>query len=54
MLKYCLTCNNNTRNIGLKNVTMTNKVVRGKSRCATCMAKKSRFLKQKHNSKSDW
>ena len=33
-------------------VTMTNKVIRAKSRCATCMAKKTRFLKQKHNKKS--
>ena len=29
-------------------VTMTNKVIRAKSRCA----KKTRFLKQKHNKKS--
>ena len=30
---------------------MPNKVIRAKSRCATCMAKKSRFLKQSHNKK---
>ena len=30
---------------------MTNKVTRAKSKCATCMAKISRFLKQKHNRK---
>ena len=30
---------------------MTNKVIRAKSRCPTCVAKKSRFLKQKHNKK---
>ena len=27
MLTYCLTCNNNTRNIGSKKVTMTNEVI---------------------------
>ena len=52
MLTYCLKCNNNTKNIDLKKVTMTNKAIRAKSRCATCMANnKSRFLKQKHNKK---
>ena len=30
---------------------MRNKVIRDKSRCANCMADKSRFLKQKHNKK---
>ena len=49
MLTYCLKCNNNTKNIGSKKVTITNKVVRRKSMYATCMARKSRFLKQKHN-----
>ena len=33
---------------------MTNKVIRGKSRCANCMFDKSRFLKEKHNKKSSW
>ena len=45
MLTYCLKCNNNTKNIDFKKVAMTNKVIRGKSRCGTCMANKSRFLK---------
>ena len=54
MLAYCLKCNNTTKNIGLKKVTMTNKVIRAKSRYVTCMAKKSRFLKQKHNKESGW
>ena len=40
-----------TKNIGLKKVTMTSKVIRAKSKCATCMANKSRFLKQKHKKK---
>ena len=30
---------------------MTNKVIRGKSRCAGCFSNKSRFMKQKHNKK---
>ena len=33
---------------------MTNKVIRAKSRCTTCMAKNSRCLKQKQNKKSGW
>ena len=33
---------------------MTNKVIGVKSKCATCMANKSRFLKQKHNKKTGW
>ena len=28
---YCLKCNNNKKNIGLRKVTMTNKVIRAKS-----------------------
>ena len=40
MLTYSLKFNNNTKNIGLKKVTMTNKVNRAaKSRCATYVAK---------------
>ena len=49
MKSYCLKCNNNT-----KNLTMKNKVIRAKSKCATCMANKSRFSKLKHNKKSGW
>ena len=68
MLIYCLKSKENTKNIDSKmletkngrlmlpskyaKVTMTNKVIRAKSKCATCMDKKSRFLKQKHNKKS--
>ena len=32
---YCLACRERTGNIGLK--TMTNKVIRDKSRCAKCL-----------------
>ena len=34
-------------------VIMTNKVVRQSSKCANCVAKKSKFLKQKSNNKSN-
>ena len=40
MKSYCLKCNNNT-----KNQTVKNKVIRAKSKCATCMANKSRLKK---------
>ena len=30
MLRYCLKCNNNKKNIGLKKVTMADKVIRAK------------------------
>ena len=43
---YCLACREHTNNIGSKNVTMTNKVIRDKSRCAQCLSDKSRFMKQ--------
>ena len=33
---YCLACN-----IGSKTLTMTNKVIRGKSRCSECLSDKS-------------
>ena len=52
--RNCLRCNNNTKSIDSKKVTMTNKVIRAKSKCANCMAKNSRFLKQKHNKNSGW
>ena len=46
---YCLACRKHTNNIGSKTVTMTNKVIRDKSRCAQCFSDKSRFLKEKLN-----
>ena len=42
---YCLACKKHTNNIASRKVTMTNKVVRDKSRCGE-------FLKQKHSKKS--
>ena len=49
---YCLSCREHTNNISSKKVTMTNKVIRDKSRCGECLSDKSRFLKQNHNKKS--
>ena len=49
MQPYCLSCKKHIDNIGSKKVVMTNKVIRQTSRCANCVAKKSRFLKQKSN-----
>ena len=54
MQTYCLSYKKHTNNVGAKKVTMTNKVVRVKSRCANCMSEKSRLLKQKSNKKSSW
>ena len=38
---YCLACRKHTNNIGSKTLTMTNKVIRGKSRCSECLSDKS-------------
>ena len=48
----CLACRKHTNNIDSRKVTMTNKVVRDKSRCEEYLSDKSRFLKQKPNKKS--
>ena len=48
---YCLACRKHANNIASRKVTMTNKVVREKSRCGECLSDKSRILKQKPNSK---
>ena len=45
---YCLACRKHTNN---RKVTMTNKMVRDKSKCDECLSDKSRFLKQKSNKK---
>ena len=50
---YCLACRKQTNNIGSRKVTMTNKVVRNKSRCGECLSDKSRFLIQKPNNTRD-
>ena len=45
---YCVACRKHTSNIASRKVTMTNKVIRDKSRCGECLSDKSKFLKQKH------
>ena len=49
MKTYCLGCKKRTNNICSNSITMTNKVIRQKSRCANCMFDKLRFLKQNSN-----
>ena len=49
MQPYCLSCKKHIDNTGSKKVVMTNKVIRQTSKHANCVAKKSRFLKQKSN-----
>ena len=49
MQTYCLSCKKHIDNTGSKKVVMTNKVIRQTWKCTNCVAKKSRFLKQKSN-----
>ena len=42
---YCLFCKKHFDNYGSKNVSMTIKVIRNKSRCSVCLNDKSRFMK---------
>ena len=51
MTTYCLACRKHTSNVGSLNTTMTNKVIRNKSKCGLCLSDKSRFMKQNHNKK---
>ena len=44
---YCLVYRKHTDNYGSKNVSMTSKVIRNKSRFSICLNDKSRFMKQK-------
>ena len=48
---YCLACREHTGNIGSRKVTMANKVIRDKSRCAQRLSNKLGFIKQKLNEK---
>ena len=48
---YCLACRKHTNNTASRKVTMTNKVIRDKSRCSECLSDKSSLMKQKHNKK---
>ena len=51
MKTYCLACRKRSNNVGSRNITMTNKVIRNKSKCGVYLSDESRFLKQKHNKK---
>ena len=46
---YNLACRNHTNNVGSWKRTMTNKVIKNKSKCGEYLRDKSRYLKQKHN-----
>ena len=48
---YCLGCKEYTHNFKPQEIKITNKVLREKSNCVVSQSSKSRFLKQKHNSK---
>ena len=51
MQTYCLGCKKHTNNVCTKNLfMMTNKKLKGKSRCANCMANESFSDKIKHKS----
>ena len=52
MKTYCLACRNGTNNVGSWKTTMTNNLIRNKSKCGVCFSDKSRYIKQKHNKKS--
>ena len=54
MQTCCLSCKKHTDNVGSKDVTMTNRVVREKSKCVNAMIYTSRFLKEKPNKKTSW
>ena len=49
---YCLAYREYTANTGSRKVTVTNKVIRDKSRCAQFLSDKSRFMKQNLSKKS--
>ena len=44
---YCLACRKHTNNSGSKRLTMTNAVIRGKSKCYIFNNKKFPFMKTK-------
>ena len=50
-MTYCLSREKHSNNMASKSVTMTNKVLRQKSKCSVCFSDKSRFLKQDHSKK---
>ena len=51
MKTYCLACRKHANNVGSWNTTMTNKVIRSKSKCGVFFSDKSKFMKQKPDKK---
>ena len=49
---YYLACRKHANNIGSKRVTMTNTIIREKSRCSECLSDKSRFMAQEDSKSS--
>ena len=47
MKTYCLACRKLTNNVVSWNTTMTNKVIRNKSKRGVCLSDNSRFIKKK-------
>ena len=47
MRTYCLACRKRSNNVGSRNITMTNKVIRNKSKCGVYLSDESRFFKTK-------
>ena len=54
MQTYCLSCRKYSDNVDSKKVVLTNKVIREASKCANCVAKKSRFFFKKRLIKNSW
>ena len=52
MRTYCLACRKYTNNVVSRKTIMINAAIRGKSKCAICNNKKSRFIKLNHSKKS--
>ena len=53
MQTYCSGCKKHTDDICPKKLIKISKEIKGKSRCADCMASKSFFDKLKHKSERD-
>ena len=50
-MAHCLGCKKHNKNMASRRLTMTNKVLRQKSKCSVCLSDQSRFLKQRPNKK---
>ena len=50
-ITYCLGCKDYTHNFKAREIKITNKILKEKSKCVIFRSSKSRFLKQKYNNK---